>query len=383
MSRALLALALLVGAAHAKQAPESGERPPNRRRAALTAAVCHKDGPRLLVKQPMQRADSDESKPTIGELPQGDDCASAVASLPDDAQVALRPASAEAGPQAAPSPQETEAAFRNSKTVGALAATLDRTASELKITGLDSFSQGRAFFDNDLSGGVTPQQRAALSKALVAELGGAPLPAAAPRPNERATPNAEPPQKGLKTNAPPAAAYDGPSGGVEPADDAGTYPYYDPRGWPGRAVGGWSPPTQILPPANPAGTPAGEYRGPTTPMDKNHTSGAVWGPFYDKFKKCRPDCEPGQFNIWRNDPGSCHSVGAAVDVFSMKCGGTVHTALQNGQFADLVACMRGTEKGPKMFAIWHQCFKNCSPANKTNYHVDHSHFSVGCGRGRY
>lgn len=101
----------------------------------------------------------------------------------------------------------------------------------------------------------------------------------------------------------------------------------------------------------------------------------MWTAFYQRFTQCRPDpsCEPTKFHIFR--PGSmCHSQSKAMDLFAMKCADGLHTALQNGKFAQMVQCVRG--KGMKV--LWRECHINCGSFNVTNYHYDHGHFSVGC-----
>jgi hypothetical protein len=144
----------------------------------------------------------------------------------------------------------------------------------------------------------------------------------------------------------------------------------------------WPFPSRVGPPAgatfppNLNGTPA---TGPHQPLRAGDRNAPIWAPFYEKFKKCAREvmgndsCEPYNFGIYRPS-AMCHGVSRAIDVHAMKCEGVVHTALQNGRFAQVTLCM----KRDGMKTIWQQCFINCRPFNVTSHHYDHAHFSIGC-----
>lgn len=378
MSRAPLALALLLPAA--AFAGETPPKPAKKQRPALNAAACGPGGPRLMARSPGGAPGADA--PAVDLPSEGAACSDAVADLPDDAEVALRP---ETNGDAPPDAAAVAQSFKMSVKVAQLETFLKTKADEngVALEGADAAALAK-MFDNSRGTGSVNDLAAGLKVTLSDPAMNAAARGTTPPPAKSAAEIAEEQKKIPKVQLPatrPAPPPPAPRDAAAPRamahDDAGTYPYYDPRGWTGSSPA----PAPFVPQPNTQGTPAGQY-GRTTPMDRNQTSGPVWEPFYKKFKECRPDCEPANFNIWRNDPGSCHSVGAAIDFFAMKCGDTVHTALQNGQVAELVTCMRGNDKGSPMFAIWHQCFKNCSPANNTSYHIDHAHFSIGCGWGR-
>lgn len=116
----------------------------------------------------------------------------------------------------------------------------------------------------------------------------------------------------------------------------------------------------------------------------------IWRPFYSRFKACRPDCEPIEYNVHRNGGGrSCHHSDRAIDVFGFRCrDGSTHRAIQSsansGPFADLVNCMVGPGRAPGtssvrgsrqigLYALWH------NGSDVTQGHKNHGHFSIGCG----
>lgn len=401
MSRAPLALALLLVAALARaqtdaQQPQDDSDSTDSH-AALADAACGDDSPALLVKEPGQTGSADSGSSTFEQLPQGDGCADAVADLPDDAQIALRPAGAGGkNPTGAPTDAEYEAAFKGpSKTVGQLSTDLSAVAQRSSLEG--GVAQGRQLFDNASAEGELPApEHGALVSALRTELK---PPQAAQAPQTPLHASDFQPVKTFQTSPAP----DLPSATeldteYERAAEPGTtvsdipgvgrlanryFPSYsdvplNPWRWPS------SPPSALSVTPNPSGIPA-SAAGAATSL-KGTAGAPIWEPFTQKLKACRPDCRPQEFGIWRpSDPTSCHYSGAAIDLHSIRCGDTVYRAIDSskdsGPFADLVTCMRSDKGGGHLFAIWHQCFKNCAP-NKTAYHMDHTHLSIGCGHGR-
>ncbi len=126
----------------------------------------------------------------------------------------------------------------------------------------------------------------------------------------------------------------------------------------------------VRPPQQP---PARPGRVETPPQFKKYERFPVWDAFYQKFKRCEPDCEPRVNNLLRPGDPRCHGVGAAIDIDGMHCKreGAVQ-AYRNSRFEKMVNCMRYEQK---MLTLW----KNGS--DKTAGHHDHAHFSVGCHSG--
>ncbi len=122
---------------------------------------------------------------------------------------------------------------------------------------------------------------------------------------------------------------------------------------------------------------------PNAPPQNASQRQPIWKPFLIRFNACAPGCRPGRYNAPRNSPGSCHSVGRAIDVFSMICNdGRVYRAIDSsrteGRFAQLVRCMagpgngRGVHRNNGFVALWH------NGQSRTQGHKDHAHFSIGC-----
>lgn len=373
MSRALLALLLLSPAWAAEDKPKK-EKPS---RKALEEAACGPGAPPMLVRAPKTDDAPDAPGLVAGAslFDSGDGCAERLGGLSGDAEFALRP-SGELTPDA------VTAAFTGSKKVDELSTRLTQAQGRLTTTGGDSLlSQLGALFDNSAARSGDPKKdlRSELTSLLApreqrpakvvvetaAEKKATPVVAPVPGPND------------------PPAWYDpalGP-GGVSPLLGSGETPHVDGRGY-------WPFPSRTGPPQgfdltpNVNGTPTSR---PDQPIG-NSAGTPIWGPFYAKFKKCALEvtgsskCEPYNYGIYR--PSSmCHGVSRAIDVHAMRClpesgegQAVIHTALQNGKFAQLSECM----KRDGMKTIWHQCFINCNPFNVTNHHYDHAHFSIGC-----
>ncbi len=130
-----------------------------------------------------------------------------------------------------------------------------------------------------------------------------------------------------------------------------------------------NPPRIQAPPQRPPAPPV--QRG--TPAQFRHFEQfPVWAPFYSKFKKCEPGCEPRVNNLLRRGDPRCHGVGAAIDIDGIICGNQAHRALNNPRFEKMVNCMRYEQR---MLTLW----KN--GRHITQGHHDHVHFSIGCHSG--
>lgn len=109
--------------------------------------------------------------------------------------------------------------------------------------------------------------------------------------------------------------------------------------------------------------------------EANSQRSPVWKTFAKNFAACAPGCSPVQYNVWRHhDHGSCHSQGAAIDVFGMKCDddGRTHMSINRApRFESMVKCMRS--KMPTLHR---------NGRHVTQGHHDHAHFSIGCFGGR-
>lgn len=134
------------------------------------------------------------------------------------------------------------------------------------------------------------------------------------------------------------------------------------------------PPSQgpKVPPAPKPKTPAGRVE--TPPQFQKYTRFDVWDPFYQKFKRCEPECEPIVNNLHRPGDPRCHGVGRAIDIEGMNCGGRRFRAIDNGRFEQMVMCMKHQQK---MLTLWH----NGPRSDETGAHWDHAHFGIGCHSG--
>lgn len=389
MSRAPLALIAILLAGVAAAAPAAK---PKDQRLALKAAACSQESPSLLIKLPADRQGSESGAeqpqaPTRLDRSDPAACEQQVASLPDSAQLAFSPSGAAGSPNGPVPEEEASKAFAGqTATVGELATRLSDLAQNRGID-LDVLS-GRQVFDNasaSAAAAARKEMAGALKKELSAPVASAEIPKDYPRPATQ--------QRINDTTSPPAVPQEEDSG-AEPGTTLSDIPLVG--GFVNRHLPNWSdtplnpfnrassPPEGLQGPVNPNGTAAPP--GLKTQGDK--TDGApIWAPFQAKLKACRPDCQAQQYGIWRpGDPTSCHHTGAAIDLHSIKCAdGKLYKAIESGKdsgpFADLVTCMRSDKGGGHLFAIWHQCFKNCG-RDVTSNHMDHTHLSIGCGGGR-
>lgn len=106
-----------------------------------------------------------------------------------------------------------------------------------------------------------------------------------------------------------------------------------------------SNPRRPTPPRpQPAGTPS-EFR--------RFEKYDVWKPFYDKFKRCEPGCEPRVNNLHRPGDGGCHGEGRAIDIDGIVCPGSTHSVWPHGRpnarFEQMVRCMRDQQG---MVTLW-------------------------------
>ncbi len=118
----------------------------------------------------------------------------------------------------------------------------------------------------------------------------------------------------------------------------------------------------------------------------------IWGPFYARFKQCRPDCEPIGYSVHRsrsrNGRPSCHHSDRAIDMFGMACRDGVHMAINStktsGPIAILTNCMMANKRpAPGKNLRVHEglgCLWHNGPDIRLG-HQNHVHFSIGCGGG--
>ncbi len=367
---------LLAPSAWAGDPPDTPVKDPKKERAALVTAACGPGAPVLLLRRP-RRPGGDQPEGATEPpdmLDSGEGCDDRVAALPGDTEVALRP-------EGAMTPDAVTRAFTGARKLDNLAATLTQASDKLKNPDVTTTSILDRLFDNAAGRTArTEDPTKALRKTLTDTLAVSANPTAEVRPLAVTPPVKKGP---VVSNVPgPNAANWTPepgTGDLAPILNP-NQPYTDGKGlWPFPSR--TELPASAIPPQNPNGvhSPGGHQ-----PVDPRNTNAPIWAPFMEKFKPCAKqvmntdDCQPYNYGIWRQS-AMCHGEGKAIDVHGMKCGNTVHMALTSPQFEKVLLCIK--QSGMKV--IWKQCFMGCSPANHTNYHYDHGHFSIGCGMGRW